>query len=90
MYLSTFFLLLWFAFSTKIQACSFDCGELDACISPAGVEADCTGFVGCHEKCPPGSIELDKPGNKIDFSNGSIHPIYQFNPLNAIIFFLLK
>ena len=63
MYLSTFLLLVWLAFAAKIQACSFDCGELDACISPDGVEADCTGFVGCHEKCPSGSIALPKQGN---------------------------
>ena len=50
MYLSTFFLLVWFTFTAKIQACSFDCGELDACISPDGVEADCKDWRRPHER----------------------------------------
>ena len=62
MYHSTYLVLAWMAFDAETQACSVDCGKLHACVPPDGLGADCKGFQGCHEKCPPGSISLEKNG----------------------------
>ena len=49
----------------NIQACKINCEEKTACADEAtGLGADCTGFRGCHNECPEGSMPLTEKGER--------------------------
>ena len=54
MYQATVFVLLGMSMVARIEACSINCGDQCMCVAPGGLGADCSGFKGCHEKCPSG------------------------------------
>ena len=61
-------LSLYLTFTSTIQSCNITCGDLNLCVEIGGLEADCSGFAGCHDNCPSGSHPF-VPGYLWYFSN---------------------
>ena len=72
MYRTTFVVSMLVTIGTRIKACTVDCGDLCMCVSPQGLGADCSGLLGCYEKCPTGSVAAidckSEEGNKFTFN----------------------
>ena len=52
MYRAKLHVLIQVMVITRIKACTLNCEDLCACVGPEGLGSDCSGFMGCHEKCP--------------------------------------
>ena len=55
---SYFYLLVALLLIESTHGCSIDCGDDCACVAPEGLGSDCSGFRGCHKKCPFGTSIL--------------------------------